>query len=347
MSKQIRTLDLSKKALKELDRRIRLTKDRNTADRFRVIKFKAHGLNHEDIANLLGIGINQVTEYLKRYQQGGIEAVSQHYYKGRKPLLSFSELNQLKIELLTTIYNTAAQVIVWVEKKFQITYTISGMHKLLKRLRFTYKKNRLVPSKADPEQQRQFVMWFQNIRATLGEDGRIYFVDAMHAKHNAEAGYAWSESGQPHHIPSNSGRQRYNILGAYCTQTHENEFILTEENIDQDKVIELMNMIHHNHIRGKIYVVLDNAPYQRAKRVQAHAKRVGITLKYQPSYSPNLNLIERLWKFTRKSIFKDKYCATFEEFKIGLQEFFKDLKSNLTELMSLMTERFEKLPSSL
>ncbi len=120
MSKQIRTLDLSKKALKELDRRIRLTKDRNTADRFRVIKFKARGLNHEDIANLLSIGINRVTEYLKRYQQGGIEAVSQRYYKGRKPLLSFSELNQLKIELLTTIYNTAAQVIVWVEKNFRL-----------------------------------------------------------------------------------------------------------------------------------------------------------------------------------------------------------------------------------
>ena len=118
MSKQIRQLDLSKKALKELDRRIGLTKDRSTADRLRVIKFKAYGLTHEDIAKLLGIGINQVTEYLKRYQQGGIEAVCHRYYKGSKPLLTFSEINQLKIELLTTISNTVAQVIVWVEKKF-------------------------------------------------------------------------------------------------------------------------------------------------------------------------------------------------------------------------------------
>ena len=346
MPLQIRKLDLSKKELKELDKRIRLTKERKIADRLRVIKYKADGLKHEDIAYLLNIGINQVTEYLQRYQQGGIEAVCQSYYKVKQPCLSCDELNQLKIELRTNIYNTAAEVVAWVEEKFQITYTISGMNKLLKRLKFTYKKNRLVPSKANPELQRQFVAWFKKIRDSLEEDDRIYFVDAMHAKHNAEAGYAWSEIGKPHLIPSNSGRKRYNILGAYCTGTHENLFILTDENINQDKIIDLLNMLHSKHFKGKIYVVLDNAPYQRANRVQFHAKLVGVTLKYQPSYSPNLNLIERLWKLTRKITFKDKYRATFEEFKSILHKFFNDLEVYKTELTSLMTESFEKLPSN-
>jgi transposase len=127
---------------------------------------------------------------------------------------------------------------------------------------------------------------------------------------------------------------------------HENLFILTEENINQDKIIDLLNMLHSKHFRGKIYVILDNAPYQRAKRVQAHAKLVGITLKYQPSYSPNLNIIERLWKFTRKIMFKDKYRATFEEFKSSFYMFFNNLEEYKSELTSLMTESFEKLPSN-
>jgi len=62
------------------------------------------------------------------------------------------------------------------------------------------------------------VQWFNKLRAELGPDDRIYFGDAVHVKHNAEAGYAWSFIGEPHLIPTNSGRQRYNVLGVYCTQ---------------------------------------------------------------------------------------------------------------------------------
>jgi len=134
------------------------------------------------------------------------------------------------------------------------------MHKLLKRLGFSHKKNRLVPGKADPKAQRQFVRWFEKVRAELEPDDRIYFGDAMHAKHNAEAGYAWSEVGEPHLIPTNSGRKRYNVLGAYCTQTHEHVFILTKDNINQDKIIELIELLQAKHPGdGKIYLILDNA----------------------------------------------------------------------------------------
>ncbi len=203
-----------------------------------------------------------------------------------------------------------------------------------------------MPSKADPEAQRQFVHWFKKLRAELGEDDRIYFVDAFHAKHNAEAGSAWSELGNPHMIAANSGRNRYNILGAYCTQTNENEFILTEENINQDKLIELLDRLHGKHQSGKIYLVLDNASYNHAKRVKKRAELSGIILKYQPPYSPNLNLIERLWKFTRKEFFKDKYRATFQDFREKLNHFFNNLSAYQKKLTSLLAENFELIPQN-
>ena len=67
---------------------------------------------------------------------------------------------------------------------------------------------------------------------------------------------------------SNSGRKRYNILGGYCTQTHENVFILTDKNINQDTMIELLSKLHEKHQKGKIYLILDNASYNRANRVK-------------------------------------------------------------------------------
>ena len=99
--------------------------------------------------------------------------------------------------------------------------------------------------------------------------------DAVHVKHNAEAGYAWSELGSPHLIPTNTGRQRYNILGAYCTHTHEHLFILTEDNINQDTVIRLLKLLRDKYQgEGRIYLILDTASYHRACRVGAQAVKI-------------------------------------------------------------------------
>lgn len=344
--RQIRQITLTEEKRKELHKRIRQTKDRKMADRLRVVWLKAEGYKHHVIAHLLQMSINSVTNCLRRYLAGGLDAVCATKYQGKQARLAAKQQEILKIELKTHIYNTAAQVIAWVEKQFGVSYTVRGMHTLLKRLGFTYKKNRLMPGKADPEAQRQFVLWFEKVRAELGPEDRIYFGDAVHAKHNAEAGYAWSESGKPHLIPTNTGRQRYNILGAYCTQTHEHVFILTEDNINQDKVIELLQLLRAKHPGdGKIYLILDNASYNKALRVRDQAAVSQITLKYQPPYSPNLNLIERLWKFMRRKLFKDKYRSTFAEFKEQLKAFFADLDKYRDELSTLLTEKFQLVPA--
>lgn len=348
MTRHIRPSDLNldKQARKKLRQRIRKIKDRKIADRLRVVLYKAEGRSHKDIAGLLQIGINQVTKILNRYLEGDIESLCTDNYQGSKPKLTMEQQHLLTLELKTKIYNTAEQVIAWVEQQWSVHYGIRGMHYLLRRLGFTYKKNRLVPSKADPEAQRQFVQWFNQLRAELGPDDRIYFGDAVHVKHNAEAGYAWSPIGDPHLIPTNSGRQRYNVFGAYCTQTHDHLFTLTEENINQDTVIELLQRLRAKHPEhAKIYLVLDNASYNKALRVQTQAQASRITLKFQPPYSPNLNLIERLWKFMRKKFCKDKYRGTFNEFRQKLDAFFANLDQYRTELASLLAENFELVPS--
>jgi len=226
-----------------------------------------------------------------------------------------------------------------------VVYELSAMHKLLKRLGFSYKKNRLVPSKADPQLQRLFVRWFEWFCGQLGPDDRLYFGDAVHFKHNAEAGYAWSVVGDPHRIPSNTGRQRYNVFGAYCLQTHEHVFLLTEDNINKEKLAEFLPLLRAQHPgQGKIYLMLDNASYNRAHQVKDEALQQNIVLDYLPPYSPNLNPIERLWKFVRKKFFKDKYRDTFDKFCQQLDDFFANLDQYHDALASLLTDNFELIP---
>jgi len=347
MSRSTITLSLNKQERKDLEDQIRKTHERKMADRLRVVLYRAEGQAIQSIAKLLQMGRNHVTEILRCYRDGGLTAVlCPDQYKGSQPKLSVEQQQALKVELTTHIYSTAWQVMAWLEAQWEVTYTeVSSVHKLLKRLGFTYKKNRLVPSKADPELQRLFVRWFAGLCERLGPDDRIYFSDAAHFKHNAEAGYAWSLSGEPHQIPANTGRQRYNVLGAYCVQTQEHVFLLTEENIDKTKLAEFMALLRARHPgAGKIYLLLDNAAYNHAQHVTEAAHQQRIILDYLPPYSPNLNPIERLWKFVRKEFFKDKYRDTFAKFCGQLEDWFANLDQYRAQLASLLTTNFELVP---
>jgi transposase len=76
--------------------------------------------------------------------------------------------------------------------------------------------------------------------------------------------------------------------------------------------------------------------------VQGLAKELGITLLFLPSYSPNLNLIERLWKFVKNQSLNHCYYETFEDFKSGVNACLKGIdKKYKTEVASLMTLRFQ------
>lgn len=339
------TINLTQAQQAELEKQIRQSKERKVADRLRVVLYKAQGHSHKFIANLLQMGRNQVTHLLQQFNQGGLPTLLQpNRAGGSSAKLTVEQQQALKTELKTKIYATAYQVIAWVEQQWGVVYDLSGMHKLLKRLGFSYKKNRLVPSQADPELQRQFVHWLAGLHQHMKPEDRLYFSDAVHFKHNAEAGFAWSEVGEPHQIPANSGRQRYNVLGAYCIQSHEHLFLLTADNINQDKLVEFLGLLRAKHPKGQIYLIVDNARYHHAQTVQTEARQQRIRLEYLPPYSPNLNPIERLWKFVRKMFFKDRYRDTFAKFCTQLEAFFANLDQYRKELTTLLTENFELIP---
>jgi len=89
-----------------------------------------------------------------------------------------------------------------------------------------------------------------------------------------------------------------------------------------------------------IYIIVDNARYYHSRLLKEYAEGTKIKLIFLPPYSPNLNLIERYWKFFKKKILNNQYYETFEEFKPACKSFFRKRKKYLPELQTLLSENF-------
>ncbi len=147
-------------------------------------------------------------------------------------------------------------------------------------------------------------------------------------------------------IQAPSGRQRFNVLGALNAITHEIITVSNDTYITAQSVCELLEKITSLYIGVPITLFLDNARYQKCALVKEPAQRLNIELCFLPSYSPNLNLIERVWKFVKKKYLYSKYYERFPEFKEAISQCLFQTqtthKSDLDSLLSLRFQLFEK-----
>ena len=143
-------------------------------------------------------------------------------------------------------------------------------------------------------------------------------------------------------IPAPAGRQRFNVLAALNAISHELVTVCNESYINAESVCELLRRIAALGLDVPITLVLDNARYQKCQLVQALAATLQIELLYLPPYSPNLNLIERLWKFVKKKCLYSIYYANFKDFKQAICKCLEQTQTTYKqELDTLLTLRFQ------
>jgi len=170
----------------------------------------------------------------------------------------------------------------------------------------------------------------------------IYFADAAHFVCGAFLGYIWCIVRM--FVPTMSGRKRYNVLGAINAITHDLCCVCNETYINSLSVCDLLKQIRDSYKDNNkpITIVLDHAKYQRCKLVKQVAEDLKIEMLFLPSYSPNLNIIERYWKWLKKDCLNCKYYDTFEKFKNAIDSSLRMTinHENKTELDSLLKLNF-------
>ncbi len=227
MSLHVAVLKLSSAEIAELKTAYKQERDRRIAERIHCVVLFAQGHELRTLKGLLFVGVHTLATWIEAFRASGLAGLRQWGYKGQEPHLTTEQWAAVECELASKPYHCACEVAVWVKAQFQIEYSERGMQALLRRKGYRHIKARLMPGKTPTvEAQEAFITTYETLKATLGPHDRIYFVDAVHPTHNVRISYVWTKKGTRRKVKSNSGRQRYNIMGAYCPSDRE---LMSEE----------------------------------------------------------------------------------------------------------------------
>lgn len=168
----------------------------------------------------------------------------------------------------------------------------------------------------------------------------LLFMDAAHFIFSTFMVHLWCLTRK--FMKSHAGRRRYNVLGALNSETKKVSVFTNDTVLDARCVCLFMKSLYSEYKGKAVSIILDNAKYQRCRLVQRYARVLGIELIYLPSYSPNLNLIERFWKYTKKEVLYAKFYKDYDSFKNKIDDCISNAHVQGKEkLASLLTTNFQ------
>jgi transposase len=327
----------------EIEQRRRQAQDRRIYQRLSALLWSDAGRSREEVAELVGVSTRQVGQWLRIFRNKGLDELCTLHHRGDPGKLRPAQVEQLKHQIARGVFRNAEQVRTRVQDTFGVTYSATGVKELLRRIGASYHKVSGFFWKADVEEQKKFVREYRRHQREAGPETRRYFVDACHPVWGVDLLYScWLLVGQRFYVGVGSGRKRLNILGAYCPEDHDYvDLRLTKQNITGEQFAKLLEAMRAKHPDTEKFILyLDNAKYYSKPVVREWlARHREFRLVFLPAYSPNLNLVERLWRFLRKEALS-RWHRTFEAMQEAVAEVLDHLDSYRDELATLMTERF-------
>ncbi len=311
--------DAEVKELKQIHKTVKIGSSR---DRIKALLMFNDGYEGREIANVLLLDENTISNWKKRYfERKNLIDYLFHEYRGYEGKLSTKEEALVSQYTEKTLITDSKQIRLFIKSNFGKSYSKSGILDLLHRLGFSYKQTSLIPSKMDPVKQAAFKKAYEEFVENIKEDEAIVFMDGMHPYHNPGISKAWIKVGQDKEILANSGRNRCNLNGAYNPITQE-VLVRNYKTINTETVISFfkeLEVFYYN--KAEIYAIVDNAKYYKNPCVQAYLKTSRIKMIFLPTYSPNLNLIERFWKLLKKEAINNIYYEHFRDFQDAVLTF--------------------------
>jgi transposase len=294
-------------------------RDGRIKDRLKAVLLRDDDWSLRAIAEALFLTEEGVRQHLKDYVATGKLKPDNG---GSDGFLSKEESAELAAHLEQHLYVKASEVVAYVHATYGIRYSVRGMTDWLKRHGFTFHQPCGIPAKADKTAQAAFVAHYETLKASLGDNDQIVFLDGVHPSHAVRFVRGWIRKGQRKEIPTNGSQKRLNILGALNLETmtlHRQEY----DTLNAEAVIGFLTFLLAATPRGILHVILDRGRYQHCAAVWAFAaENPRIKLHYLPPYSPNINAIEPAWKIMHEHTTNNAYHPNFKAFTEKIRHFF-------------------------
>jgi transposase len=301
------------------------------------------------ISRIVGVNKRQAYNYRKAYGTQGVAALtSDTRYRPVSELEAYKDM--IKADITAYPVATASEACERIASLTGIKRSPTQVRAFMHRLGLKPLKTAAIPAKADPAAQAEFLKTTLEPRIQQASEGKraLLFMDAAHFVWQLYIGVLWCV--KRIYIPAASGRTRINVLGTYDPIRNELIKIVNRTYITSLEVIKLLERIRAVYDKQVITIVLDNAKYQRCNAVKEKALALNIELLFLPTYSPNLNLIERLWRFVKKECLYSKYYKTANEFETAIKNCLGEIntakKHKVKTLMAMKFQQFSNLSAS-
>jgi len=314
--------------------------------RAEVILLAAHRFQYKDIADVLGVHPNSVTNFTVMFNEGGVERLMR--WREGDPDSELVDFDRQTREYWDkNPPRSVKEAAAYLEKISGIRRSITAVRSYLHRLDFKYRKAGGVPKKANLEVQARFVQEVITPRMEEAKKGErvVYFMDAAHFVFGPFLACLWCLTRK--FIPTPAGRQRYNVLGAVDVLGGHLLTVTNTTYVNALTVCEMLSKMAVAHVGQTVTVFLDNASYQHCDLVKDKARELGIELMFLPTYSPNLNLIERFWKHLKKASLANRVFDGFAEFRVAIDNGMSDaFERRVHEMLQLLNPKFQMFKES-
>lgn len=328
-----------------LELRHKKSRDASECDRIKAVLLRSEGWSPSSIAQALRMSEDTIKRHVSDYLEKEKLTPGNG---GSQSRLNNEQTESLIEHLCDHTYAHTHQIVAYIQNRWDITYTVSGLNKWLHQKGFTYKKPKGFPHKADAQKQEKFIEYYEALKAMLPKDETILFMDAVHPTQATKITSGWIRKGQDKVINTTGSRTRLNIVGA-IELSHLSGAVFDEyQTVNAKSIVAFFEKLRAAYSSMRvIHLVLDGAGYHRSSEVVSQAEKLRIKLHYLPAYSPNLNPIERLWKVMNEHARNNRYFAKPKEFRDSIWHFLGITLPKIgASLTSRINDNFQRLKNA-
>ena len=335
-------MNLSAEEIRELNYKRFREKSPIIQKRLHAIYLKSvMGLSNSYIGKMLDAHRNSVDAWIRIYQEERLEGLCILRYRSpRSEMEEYAEV--IKSSFSESLIQTTKEFSYKIYELTGVSRGLTQVRKFIKKLGFRHLQTGHIPAKSDSVKQMEWKETVLDRAVNEAEKGdcHLLFLDAAHFILEPFICKVWAMTRK--FVKAAAGRNRINVLGAVNAVSKQVTTLINTTFIDANCIIEFLTKLREEYTDKNIRIVLDNARYQHCDAVMEAAKSLNITLLFLPPYSPNLNIIERLWKFTKKKILYGKYYDTPAKFHETISDFFLAVNDKYQlDLLKLLTLKFQ------